>query len=178
MLESELFVVGNVSPGRRRRSRGTHPEGEVAGTHLRWGKAMSVGANKGEPCNIPWPVCPFCTFPLVTSGDTSWCDHEGCFAAAGYKLTGVGFPSRERDPCPDAAVEEIRDHTGAGGWVCKGHAAHWRRSYKPPRSHYCIDRAGGELIQCPHLTGDGGFCRDATRASAPHSPCARLSTGD
>lgn len=91
---------------------------------------MIHGAERGR-CGVPWGVCPFCGYPLVDSGGKSWCEHDGCIGAAGYKLTGTGWLKKDREPCPDTATELITDHNGDGGWVCRGHGAEWRRRYTP-----------------------------------------------
>ena len=79
-------------------------------------------------CAIPWAVCPFCTYPLSSSGGKSWCTHEGCLAASGWKITGQGWGATEREPCPDVATVEVTDSGGARMWLCAGHAAAYERA--------------------------------------------------
>ena len=46
-------------------------------------------------------------------GSTSWCEQPGCGRRWTY--------ARDRLPCGDPAVFDVRDPTGAGGLMCAGH---------------------------------------------------------
>jgi hypothetical protein len=40
---------------------------------------------------------------------------------------------------------------------------------------YCFDRALGELVQCPHISGNGGGCMNQLRRGKDRDPCYRIS---
>lgn len=92
---------------------------------------MTTEGSPDALCTVPWPICPFCAYPLAESAGRSWCEHEGCLAATGRALVGTDWASSERTPCPDRASELVTDHTGAAAWMCRAHALAFHRAYRP-----------------------------------------------